>query len=126
MARPTVILARRDSKCGKAFHIDRRSANEHRIVLEIWYRATRPDPARSCPRLLIIRCKQCGGFHLSQKRPIEGAASTRARAECHDSDKTDVENEIGLAVAMIQTEPPPHEATNGGPAASGASAIRFC
>ncbi len=66
MARQHVILARRDATCGKVFHGDRRSAQEDRIALEIWYRAT--GGGKKGSRFVVVHCKRCGGFHLGHKR----------------------------------------------------------
>lgn len=69
MARQPVILARRDAACGRAFYGDRRAAHEHRIALEVWYRAT--GAAKKDSRFVVVRCKRCGGFHVGQKRVDE-------------------------------------------------------
>ena len=66
MAMSQLILARRDAACGKVFHDNRRTAEEHRIALEIWNRAT--GRAKENCRLAVFHCKRCGGFHISQKR----------------------------------------------------------
>ncbi len=66
MAMSRLILARHDAACGKVFHDNRRAAEQHRIALEIWNRAT--GRAREHCRLAVFRCKRCGGFHIGQKR----------------------------------------------------------
>jgi hypothetical protein len=66
MAMSQLILARPDAACGKVFHEKRRTAEEHRVALEIWNRAT--GRARANRRLVVFHCKRCGGFHISQKR----------------------------------------------------------
>ena len=40
MAYPQVILPQADAACGKVFFPDRRTADGHRIALEVWNRAT--------------------------------------------------------------------------------------
>ncbi|MGP0069789.1 MAG: hypothetical protein ACLQGP_40085, partial [Isosphaeraceae bacterium] len=57
-----------DASCGKSFYSDRRSADGHRIAMEIWNRAT--GRAREGYRLAVVRCRRCGGFHIGQ-RPID-------------------------------------------------------
>src|SRR5271163_4629121 len=66
MAMSQLILACPDAACGKVFHENRRSAEEQRVALEIWNRAT--GRARENYRLVVFHCKRCGGFHISQKR----------------------------------------------------------
>jgi len=61
-----LIIARPDAACGKVFHDNRRNAEEHRIALEIWNRAT--GRARENCQLVVFHCKRCGGFHIGQKR----------------------------------------------------------
>jgi hypothetical protein len=68
MARPQLILPRADASCGKIFFADRRTADGHRIALEVWNRAT--GRAREGYRLAVYRCKRCGGFHL-RHRPVD-------------------------------------------------------
>ena len=65
MARTDVILPRADAACGKSFYSDRRTADGHRIALEIWNRATGHE--RAGYRLAVFRCRRCGGFHVGQK-----------------------------------------------------------
>ena len=84
MARTQVILPQADAACGKLFFSDRRTADGHRIAIEIWNRAT--GAAREGYRLAVVRCRRCGGFHIGQ-RPIRQetddcrpAPGTRRRA----------------------------------------------
>jgi hypothetical protein len=64
---PQLILPQADAACGKVFFADRRTADGHRIALEVWNRAT--GRVRPGYRLAVYRCKRCAGFHLGQ-RPI--------------------------------------------------------
>jgi hypothetical protein len=66
MAMSPLILARPDAACGKVFHENRRNAEQHRIALEIWNRAT--GCAKKNRKLVVFHCKRCGGFHIAQKR----------------------------------------------------------
>jgi hypothetical protein len=66
MARPNLILPRSDARCGKAFYADRRAADGHRIALELWDRAT--GRVEEGVRLVVYRCKWCGGYHIGRKR----------------------------------------------------------
>ena len=66
MSRPQLILPRADTGCGKVFYKERRSAHEHRIVLNFWNQATGDLRKGYC--LAVYRCKRCGGFHIGQKR----------------------------------------------------------
>ena|SRR5579885_2985670 len=68
MARAQLILPQPDASCGKTFFPDRRTADGHRIALEVWNRAT--GRVREGYRLAVYRCKRCGGFHVGQ-RPID-------------------------------------------------------
>jgi hypothetical protein len=68
MPRPQLILPRADASCGKVFFADRRTADGHRIALEVWNRAT--GRVRDGYRLAVHRCKRCGGFHISH-RPVD-------------------------------------------------------
>ena len=66
MFRTPVILPRADAGCGKAFYLDRRTADWHRIALSS---GTKPRArVRMDCRLSVYRCKRCGGFHIGQKR----------------------------------------------------------
>jgi hypothetical protein len=66
MAMSQLILARPDASCGKVFHANRRGAEQQRIALEIWNRAT--GCAKENYRLVSFQCNRCGGFHIGQKR----------------------------------------------------------
>ena len=66
MPKPRLILPRADAQCGKVFFEARRTADEHRIALEFWNRAT--GHIRKGYHLAVYRCKRCGGFHIAQKR----------------------------------------------------------
>jgi len=68
MARPQLILPQADASCGKTFFPDRRTADGHRIALEVWNRAT--GRVREGYRLAVYRCKRCGGYHVAQ-RPVD-------------------------------------------------------
>jgi hypothetical protein len=63
-----LILPKADASCGKTFLPDRRTADGHRIALEVWNRAT--GRVREGYRLAVYRCKRCGGFHIGQ-RPVD-------------------------------------------------------
>jgi hypothetical protein len=67
MAHPSLILPKADSSCGRLFYGDRKTADAHRIALEVWNRAT--GRVRDGYRLAVCRCRRCGGFHIGQ-RPI--------------------------------------------------------
>jgi hypothetical protein len=62
------ILPQADAACGKIFFADRRTADGHRIALEVWNRAT--GRVREGYRLAVYRCKRCGGYHLGY-RPVD-------------------------------------------------------
>lgn len=68
MSRHRLILPQADAACGKIFFPDRRTADGHRIGLEVWNRAT--GRGREGYRLTVHRCKRCGGYHVSQ-RPVD-------------------------------------------------------
>lgn len=68
MARPQLILPQADASCGKMFFPDRRTADGHRIAMEVWNRAT--GRGREGYRLAVYRCKRCHGFHIGQK-PVD-------------------------------------------------------
>jgi hypothetical protein len=72
MAKVPLILAQPDSSCGKVFHTDRRAADEHRIVLEVWNRAT--GRKLDGYRLAVFQCTRCGGFHVGRKRANQSEA----------------------------------------------------
>ena len=63
MSRQRLILPQADAACGKIFFPDRRTADGHRIALEVWNRAT--GRVREGHGLAVHRCKRCGGFHVS-------------------------------------------------------------
>ena len=63
-----LILPQADASCGKIFFPDRRTADGHRIALEVWNRAT--GRVREGYALAVHRCKRCGGFHVSL-RPVD-------------------------------------------------------
>jgi hypothetical protein len=65
MPNPQVILPQADTACGKIFFADRRTADGHRIALEVWNRAT--GRVRQGYRLAVYRCKRCAGFHLGNR-----------------------------------------------------------
>src|SRR6185312_711747 len=69
MARPQLILPQADASCGKTFYSDRRTADGHRIALEVWNRAT--GRVREGYRLAAYRCRRCGGFHVGQKPIVD-------------------------------------------------------
>jgi hypothetical protein len=62
MPYPQLIQPQADAACGKTFFADRRTAEGHRIALEVWNRAT--GRCRPGYQLSIYRCRRCGGFHL--------------------------------------------------------------
>ena len=68
MERSQLILPQADSACGKLFYSDRLAADQHRIALEVWNRAT--GRVREGYRLAVLRCNRCGGFHIGRK-PIK-------------------------------------------------------
>lgn len=68
MSRPQLILPRADAACGKLFFPDRKTADGHRIGLEVWNRAT--GRTREGYRLAVFRCKRCGGYHIA-RRPVD-------------------------------------------------------
>lgn len=86
MPRPALILPRADAACGKIFFSDRRMADDHRIGLEVWYRAT--GRAREGYRLSVYRCRRCGGFHIG-RRPIDRIPIRRPTTIDHDPDRDD-------------------------------------
>lgn len=71
MPRPQLILPQADASCGKTFFADRRTADGHRIGLEVWNRAT--GRARAGYRLAVYRCRRCGGYHIGY-RPEDRAS----------------------------------------------------
>jgi hypothetical protein len=77
MAKLPLILPSADSGCGRVFYNDRRNAYGHRVALDLWNRAT--GRARDGVRLVVYRCKRCGGFHVGRKR-IDSALLSTDRA----------------------------------------------
>lgn len=59
-------MPRADVACGKVFFPDRRTAEGHRIGLELWKQAT--GRTREGYRLAVYRCGRCGGFHLATRK----------------------------------------------------------
>jgi len=86
-----VILPRADAGCGKAFYLDRRTAEWHRIALEFWNQAN--GRGRADCRLSVYRCNRCGGFHVGQKRvasPVDsGESPAHSSAPKKASDERD-------------------------------------
>ena len=82
MPRPRLILPRADAECGKTFFEARRIADEHRIALEFWNRAT--GHIRKGYHLAVYRCKRCGGFHIGQKRIKRRSIRMDPRGSHHD------------------------------------------
>jgi hypothetical protein len=78
MARSQWIIPRADSTCGRVFHPDRKTAEGHRIALEFWIKAT--GRAREGRRLVVFRCRRCGGFHIANRK----VAAEVARVEPSD------------------------------------------
>jgi hypothetical protein len=68
MPRTQPILPEADASCGKVFYADRRTADGHRIALEVWNRAT--GRVREGYRLTVYRCRRCAGFHIAL-RPVD-------------------------------------------------------
>jgi len=90
MARPQLILPQADASCGKTSFPDRRTADGHRIALEVWNRAT--GRVREGYRLAVYRCKRCGGFHLKHK-PVD-QLSDRSLREAPERLDYDVERPL--------------------------------
>jgi hypothetical protein len=76
MARSDWILPRADAACGKVFHLNRKSAEGHRVALELWIHATGCERLRC--RLTTFRCKRCGGFHIGRKKANKEALEPAA------------------------------------------------
>jgi hypothetical protein len=100
MPNPQVILPQADAACGKVFFADRRTADGHRIALEVWNRAT--GRVRQGYRLSVYRCKRCAGFHLGNKpadrNPIPAAPAPDhgcCRPEGRDGESPRVQ-EVGM------------------------------
>jgi hypothetical protein len=81
-----LILPQADAACGKVFFSDRRTAEGHRIALEVWNRAT--GRGREGYRLTAYRCKRCAGYHLAQ-RPIDRIPPPILRQPDRDEDPID-------------------------------------
>ena len=81
MQRPQLILPCADAACGKVFYEDRRTADEHCIVLNFWNQATGDLRKGYC--LMVYRCKRCGGFHIGQKRIHNSSVCVNSR-DAHD------------------------------------------
>jgi hypothetical protein len=78
MAKNPLMFTRPETSCGKVFYPDRRAAEDHRIVLDVWNRATGGD--REGYRLAVYQCVHCGGFHVGHKR-IEKTPYKRVEPE---------------------------------------------
>jgi hypothetical protein len=81
MRRSQLIVPCPDAGCGKVFYKARRTADEHRIVLNFWNQAT--GNLRQGYRLAVYRCNRCGGFHIGQKRIENSSVCVDAR-NTHD------------------------------------------
>ena len=79
MARSRWIMPRADAACGRVFHPDRKTAEGHRIALELWNQAT--GHTREGHRLAVYRCGRCGGFHIATRKvePQTAQASVSTR-----------------------------------------------
>src|SRR5262245_9313132 len=93
MPRPQLILPRPDPACGKVFYGDRRTADGHRIALEVWNQAT--GRSRVGYRLAVYRCRRCGGFHIAQ-RSIVSIQQTAKPPIAPASETPPREHEYGL------------------------------
>ena len=93
MARSRWIMPRADAACGRVFHPDRRTAEGHRIALELWNQAT--GHTREGRRLAVYRCGRCGGFHIASRKvepqTAQASVSTRPYAAEQDWANPDVE-----------------------------------
>ena len=96
MARTQLILPQADSACGKVFFSDRRTADGHRIALEVWNRAT--GRVREGYRLAVFRCRRCAGFHVGL-RPI-GEKPTYAGPRPVPGAETELYERDGLAAPL--------------------------
>jgi hypothetical protein len=81
MANSQIIRPRADTACGKVFYEERRTADEFRIVLDLWNRAV--GHVRKGYHLGVYRCKRCGGFHIAQKRIKRGLTQMDPRGSHH-------------------------------------------
>ena len=86
MPRSQLILPQADASCGKTFFPDRRTADGHRIALEVWNRAT--GRVREGYRLAVYRCKRCCGYHVGQ-RPIDRIPIRPLPLPTHDHNHDD-------------------------------------
>jgi hypothetical protein len=93
MTRPQLILPRADSACGKVFFSDRRTADGHRIALEVWNQAT--GRTREGHRLAVYRCRRCGGFHIGQK-PIDSKPVRTSPPKDYQQDNESYEADYDL------------------------------
>jgi hypothetical protein len=84
MPRPQLILPQADATCGKTFFADRRTADGHRIALDVWNRAT--GRGREGYRLSVYRCRRCGGYHVGQK-PIDRRPNSPLPSPADRSDR---------------------------------------
>lgn len=82
MQRHQLILPCADAACGKAFYGERRTADEHCIVLNFWNQATGDIQKGYC--LAVYGCKRCGGFHIGRKRVV-GSRVCNNNRKIHDS-----------------------------------------
>jgi hypothetical protein len=92
MARSHWILPRADSACGKVFHPDRRTAEGHRIALELWNQAT--GRSRTDRRLVVYRCGRCGGFHLASRKVAPRPAPAAPARRPYEAESDWVENDL--------------------------------
>jgi hypothetical protein len=81
-----LILPQADASCGKTFFPDRRTADGHRIAMEVWNRAT--GRVREGYGLAVHRCKRCGGFHVSL-RPVDRIPSRPVPSAPVETERTD-------------------------------------
>ncbi len=91
MLRHHLILPQADPACGKIFFPDRRTADGHRIAMEVWNRAT--GRVREGYRLAVHGCRRCGGYHVSL-RPVDRIPAhplpvLPPDAECDEQQPTD-------------------------------------
>ena len=86
MARSRWIMPRADAACGRVFHPDRKTAEGHRIALELWNQAT--GHTREGRRLAVYRCGRCGGFHIASRKvePKVAQASVSTRPYAAEQD----------------------------------------
>ena len=99
MARSRWIVPRADAACGRVFHPDRKTAEGHRIALELWNQAT--GHTREGRRLAVYRCGRCGGFHIANRkvepRTAQAGVYSMPYAAEHDWANPDLEaDSMGL------------------------------